>query len=263
MSDSNPVAVVTGASSGIGAATAELLAQNGWSTVLVARGRDALEEVAGRISSAGGLAAVEALDAGNGEAVLEMAARVREQHGIPAAIVNSAGAGQWRFIEETPPADAEQMMRAPYHAAYNLSHAFMPDLLARRRGVIVHVGSPASRLPWPGCTAYSAARWALRGLHEALVQDLRGTGVSSCHVIFGEVASAYFSNNPGSHEHIPTMARLIRILQPEECARVIARVIARPRRQVVHPLMLRLFYWNAALTPGLVRWLVAATGRRH
>ena len=67
---------------------------------------------------------------------------------------------------------------------------FFRSLLARGRGAFVHVGSPASLMPWPGATAYSASRWALRGLHEALCQDLAGTGVRSCHVLLGEVRTA-------------------------------------------------------------------------
>lgn len=257
------LAVITGASSGIGAATAVRLARDGWTTVLVARRLQQLEEVGDRVSEAGGRAVVEALDAGDGEQVLSMAERVRSGLGTPSLIVNSAGAGVWRFIEETPPELARQMMGAPYFAAYNVCHAFMPDLLAAGRGVLVHVGSPASRIPWPGATGYSASRWALRGLHESLCQDLRGTGIHSCHVVFGEVSSEFFDHNPDSKEYIPGLASIIPVITPERCADVILRTARRPRRQVVVPFMLLLFYWLAAVSPGPTRWLIARTGRRH
>lgn len=259
----SPVAAITGASSGIGAATARLLGEQGWTTVLIARGREGLEEVADEIRARGGAAVVEALDAADGAAVLAMAVRVERQLGTPLAIVNCAGAGRWRFLEETAPEEVVDMMAAPFFAAANLSRAFLPAMLERRRGVLVHVSSPASRFPWPGCTGYAASRWALRGLHEALCQDLRGTGVSTCQVVFGEVSSPYFAHNPGSREHLPGIARIIRVLEPEECARVIARAIRQPRRQVVHPFVLRAIYWTGAVAPALVRWLVGATGRRH
>ena len=155
------------------------------------------------------------------------------------------------------------MMAAPFLAAFNVCHAFMTDMLDARAGTIIHVGSPASRIPWPGATGYSSSRWALRGLHESLCQDLRGTGVASCHVVFGEVSSPYFDHNPGVRESMPKLGRLIPVISSERCAEVIARTARHPRRQVVTPTMLRLMYWTAAIAPGPVRWMIARTGRRH
>ena len=254
------VAIITGASSGIGAATARLLGSQGFKVVLVARGRAALDELATEI---GDNAVVEACDASDGDAVLAMAETVRCDHGIPDVIVNSAGAGAWDWIENTSPQDSVEMMQAPYFAAYNIIHAFMKDLLARRSGVIVHVNSPVSFATWPACTSYAAVRWALRGLHEALCDDLWNTGVRSCHVVFGRVSSAYFNRNPGTLERMPGIARTIRTVTPEECAEVIARVADRPRRQVVYPFMLRFYYWNHAVLPWVTRWLMRRTGAEH
>ena len=254
------LAVITGASSGIGAATARLLAGGDFKVVLVARGRTELEKLAAEV---GGNAVVEALDASNGEEVLAMAERIRRDHGVPDVIVNSAGAGEWDWIENTSPEDAVRMMQAPYFAAFNLTRAFMRGMLERGSGVIIHVNSPVSWATWPACTSYAAVRWALRGLHEALCDDLWRTGVHSCQVVFGRVSSAYFDRNPGTIEKIPGIARTIRTISPEECARVISRVANRPRRQVVYPFMLRFYYWNHAVFPWATRWLMRRTGARR
>ncbi len=254
------LAVITGASSGIGAATARLLGKHGYRVVLVARNRAALDEVAAGIGSQ---AAVEACDASEGDAVVAMAERVRRDHGVPDVIVNSAGAGAWHWIEDTPPAEALAMMRAPYFAAFNLSHAFMSEMLERDSGVLIHVNSPVSFATWPGCTGYAAARWALRGLHEALCDDLWQTDVHSCHVVFGRVASAYFDRNAGAFEKMPGIAKTVRTLSPEECARVILRVANRPRRQIVYPFTLRLYYWSHAINPWGTRFLLRRTGARR
>ena len=253
------LAVVTGASSGIGAAAAGALAADGWRVVLVARRAEPLEEVRARIAGAGGDAVVAPVDAADGEAVLALAEQVRSELGVPEAVVNSAGAGRWSYIEDTSPAEVAQMMGAPFFAAFHMTHAFMAAMRARNRGVFVHVGSPASIIPWPGATGYTCSRWALRGMHEALCQDLRGTGLHSCHVMFGPVASGYWETNPGTLEAAPEIGtRLLRELPPGECGRVILDVIRRPRSEVLHPPLLRSYKWS--LRP-LMRWAVARTSR--
>lgn len=254
------LALITGASSGIGAAAAEALARRGYRLVLVARNAHKLAGVANSIP---GEHSVEPIDASDGQAVVDMAERVRSQLRAPDVIVNSAGAGMWKYIEDTPPVEALAMMGAPYLAAFNVTHAFMPDMLARGSGVVIHVGSPASAFPWPGATGYTASRWALRGLHEALRQDLHGTGVRSCHVVFGKVSSEYFANNPDTEQHIPSIARTVRTVSPAECGAVIAKLAARPKSEVRHPFMLKMYYWSYALMPWLTRWLLRTTGRKR
>jgi len=263
MTTPDPVAVITGASSGIGAATALALAKNGWRVALVARRAERLEALATSIADAGGEALVEALDCADGAAVAAMAARVRDHWDAPALIVNSAGAGIWRFLEETTHDEIDGMIGAPFLAAAHISRAFLGDMVTAGHGHLIHVGSPASLIPWPGATAYTASRWALRGLHEALRQDLHGTGVHSSLVYFGEVSSEYFETNPGSHEHIPSLGTWIPMSTPERCAEVIVDVVRRPHSVAFHPFALRLMAWTAALAPGPTRWLIAATGRHH
>lgn len=254
------LSVITGASSGIGAASARQMAADGYKVVIVARRRSKLHKVAAEIGSN---AVVEACNASDGDAVMEFAERVRNEFGVPDVIVNSAGAGQWKLIEDTTPAEGVMMMEAPYFAAFNVTHAFMRDMLGRNRGVIIHVGSPVSIFTWPSCTGYAAARWALRGLHESLCEDLRGTGVRSCHVVFGRVSSSYFDHNPGVEEKIPGIARMVRSISPEECAKVIAQTAKQPRRQVIYPFMLRISVWSYALFPWFARWLIGMTGAKR
>jgi NADP-dependent 3-hydroxy acid dehydrogenase YdfG len=257
------VAVITGASSGIGAATARLLGRRGWSVALVARREDRLAEVARDVEAAGGRPLIFAIDAADGGSVDAMAQRVLREFGTPAAVVNSAGAGVWRWMEDTSHEELNRLIGAPFLAAWNTTRAFLPGMLERRSGVIVHVGSPASVAPWPGATGYTTSRWALRGLHEALRQDLAGTGVRSCHVLFGEVDSEYFDANPDTREHIPRVGRLIGVISPERAARTIARVIERPRAQVFDPPMLAAMQVANRISPGLVALLARRTGRQR
>jgi len=157
----------------------------------------------------------------------------------------------------------EQLLDAPFRSAYHVTYGFLGAMLAAGEGVVVHVGSPASLVPWPSATGYTISRWALRGFHEALVQDLHGTGLHSCHVLFGEVASEYFVANPDSYEFIPAVGRLIPKITPSEAAEVIVRTLHRPRPLVVHPMVHRLLYASNLVAPRVVRAVARATGRRR
>lgn len=254
-------AVVTGASSGIGAATSRLLAQQGWKVILIARNQAALDRVLTEIPHGNPIAI--ALDASDGKLVALAAEKIISEHGVPDVVINSAGAGTWRFLEESSPDDLQQMVNAPFMAAMYITRAFMMPMLQRKRGLFVHINSPVSSVGWPGATGYMASRWALRGLHESLRLDLYGTGVKSSHILFGKVKSSYFINNPGSEERLPAVARIIPELIPEQCAKVIYQTIERPKNQVIYPHLLKAFYAMNWLMPWAVRRLAILTGRKH
>lgn len=252
-----PVALITGASSGIGEACARRFVAAGYRVCLIARSADKLAVLAAEL---GEQARAYPCDGADGEAVLARVAEIRSDVGTVDVVVNSAGSGAWKRVEETPPSEAVDMIGAPYLAAFNTSHAVLPDMLARGAGVLIHVGSPASLVPWPASAGYAASRWALRGLNEALNMDLHGSGVRSCHVVFGRVDSPYFTTNAHAEERMPGIGGIVRTIPPAECADVLLRVAARPRREVYHPFMLRLNFWLYQLAPWLTRWLLRTTG---
>jgi NADP-dependent 3-hydroxy acid dehydrogenase YdfG len=251
--------LVTGASSGIGAATARLFHAMGWRVVLIARTADKLTALADELGSN---AIAEPLDVSDGSAVLALKERLDKTVGMPDVIVNAAGAGRWLRIEDTPPDEARMMIGAPYLAAFNMAHAYMSDFISRDRGTLIMINSAASLMPLARAAGYTASRWALRGLHEALCQDLAGTGVRSCHVVFPKVESDYFEHNPGTLEKIPRIAHTIRTLMPTECAQVIVGLAEKPRREVVYPGMLAFYNICNRFSPRLVAWLLRSTTPR-
>ena len=253
------LALVVGASSGVGAATARELVQRGYQTVLAARSHERLERLSQEL---GDLADFYTCDASSADGIQSLADYIRQRHGTPNVIVNCAGLGQWKRIEDTSPAEAYRMISAPYLAAFNASQVFMAQMLQRGSGVLIHVNSPACYSPWPSSVGYSASRFAVRGLHEALCQDLAGTGVHSCHVVFGRIDSEYFENNPGVLDRMPRISTVIPTLTVRHCAKRIADIAERPRRQLVDPMMLRLFYWSALAMPWLTRWLLRISSPR-
>jgi uncharacterized protein len=257
------VALITGASTGIGAAIAADLARRGAHVLLVARSADALEERVADIRGRGGRADGFPADVGDQEQVAALGAAVREGVGVPDIVVNNAGAGRWLYLDETEPAELATMTAVPYTAALLVTREFLPDMLRRHSGWIVTINSPVSRMTWPGATGYAGARWALRGLTAALRQDLRGTGVGISEVVPGKVLSDYFANNPGAEERIPKVDALLPAQTPEQVARAVALAVARERREVLLPWPLRVADLAGRFTPRLLETIVAVTGHRR
>ena len=241
--------VISGASSGLGAALSLELARRGAHVVLLARTAEALAELTHTIANAGGTAHWYAVDLSNLQEAEQITAQIRQELGTPDVLINNAGIGRFLAVDETTPPEAMAMMMLPYGAAFALTHGFLPAMLERRQGLIVNITSPASRLAWPGATAYAVARWAMRGFNSALQADLRGTGVRAMLVTPGKISSTYFSNNPGSEERIPWIAKLIPTWTPEQVARAIADALEADKRELVVPGTAALFLPAAALLP--------------
>jgi len=263
MNQSKRLILITGASSGIGAASARALARDGARVVLQARSADKLHELAQQINAAGGQAHASPGDGADPGAVEEAARQVVDRHGIPGVIVNNAGAGRWLFVQETPLREAEQMIGAPYLAAFYTTRAYLPGMLERGSGLILNVNSPVCFMPWPGCTGYAAARGALMVFTYALQADLHGSGLEVCHFVPGKVTSEYFANNPGAEERIPTLTKFIRSCTPEEVAERMVRSIAAPKPEVIFPFMLKASVRFSRLFPRLMSSLLRATGTKR
>jgi len=255
--------LITGASSGIGEASARSLARAGARVVLQARSADKLHQLAEQINGAGGKAYAVPVDVSDAGAVQEAARRVTDQYGVPDVIVNNAGAGRWLFVDETPYEEIASMTAVPYLAAFYTTRAYVPAMLKRGSGLVLNVNSPVCFMPWPGCTGYAAARGALMVFTYALQADLHGSGVKVCHFVPGKVTSEYFANNPGAEERIPTFTKFIRTCTPEEVAERMVRAVTDEKAEVIFPLMLRASVLFNRFFPGLVGSLLRATGAKR
>jgi short-subunit dehydrogenase len=255
--------VITGASSGIGEATASRYGSSGAHVVLLARSTDRLVAVAESIHKAGGAATPYAVDLSDSRATAETATHIARDLGTPDILINNAGAGRWLPMTETSAEEALAMIEVPYLAGFNLTRAFLPAMLARRSGAIAFITSPASYLAWPRASAYIAARRAVAGLAETLQSELKGTGLVVSLVVLGMIETPYWEHNPGSRENLPkTDPRLIPVLTPDQAASAIVDGVAAKRSFVVRPAMFRALFVLNALFPRLVaRQLRRATGK--
>lgn len=243
-------ALITGASSGIGEATARALGAEGARVVLIARSLDRLERVASEIREAGGRAFPYRADLSEAEEVSQVARKVLEEVGVPDIVINSAGAGRWLSVLETPPAEFQGMMAVPCLAAFYVTREFLPRMLERGSGHIVNVCSVAGPLAWPGAAGYAASRAALLSLSRSLHTELAGTGVGVSTVMFGKVSSTFWEHNPGSEVRLPRVNIFFPTLTTEEAARAIVKSIEQDAFEVVRPRMFRLIFFLNFFFPG-------------
>jgi short-subunit dehydrogenase len=245
--------LITGASSGVGAALAKLYGRAGAHVLLLARNAGRLAAVAEAVRQGGGSATTYVIDLADAKAIEETSAKIAREVGSPDILINNAGAGRWLPLVKTTAEEARSMVEVPYLAAFNLTRAFLPYMLARQSGAIACVTSPASYLAWPNAAAYIAARRALAGFTEALRSEVKGKGVSVTLVVLGTVDTAYWEHNPGSRQYLPnTNPWLAPTLSAQEAAEAIFAGVEKRKRTVVKPAIFRALFLLNALFPGLV-----------
>jgi len=251
----NKVAVVTGASSGIGTATARRLAHQGMRVVLVSRRLDRLESLAGEIQQAGGQAHIIAADLAQESDRARVFDEVQGKFGQADILVNNAGLGWYGYGDEMSWKTAWKMLQVNIEAVVQLTLCFLGDMRERNTGHIINIGSISGSLPSQGVALYGATKSFLDNFTTALYRELTGTQVHISVVRagpvrtgFGEAALAL--ENGG---HVPTE----RVGIPAEAvANRVWGLIRHPRRLIYVPDYLRVVPW-VELTFG---WIIDRLG---
>ena len=258
--------LVTGASSGIGEATALHLAGEGFSVIGTSRSWSRLEPLRSQASSTGLKVAAVELDVNDDGEVFEALPRLMEEHGPIDVLVNNAGYGLWGPVELYSVEELKSQFETNLFAAVRLIKAVLPGMIARRRGTIVNVGSVLGRLATPFHSAYASSKFALEGLSESLRTELRPFGVRVAVVEPGVVRTSFLRNQvipPGLSDvesvyspYVDTYRRRhsrfeSRGADPAKVARVIHKVIRSRSPALRHPVGMdaRLGILGARLIP--------------
>ncbi|MFN7940162.1 MAG: SDR family oxidoreductase [Thermoanaerobaculia bacterium] len=228
------VAWVTGASRGIGRATALALARAGARVALSSRDAAALAAVEGSVTALGGEALVAVADVSLPREVRAAAAAAEARFGGIDILINNAGVGWFRPFVDTAEDELVATLDVNLKGAILCARAVLPGMIERRRGQIVHVASDLARRPLAGMAVYAAAKHGLLGFSASLLREVKQHGVKVTAVLPGWTDTGFGGAREGSHDDRET-------LTPEFVAGEIVRLLELPLDWVIdelaiHPL---------------------------
>ena len=221
--------VITGASSGIGAATAIAMARQGANLVLAARRTPQLEDVAAKCRALGPDCRIVRADV----TVREDCTRLIAEAGTVDVLVNVAGFAIFDKVENANPDDLESMMQTNYFGTVWCTQAVLPQMLARRSGSIVNVGSIVGIMGFAGMSGYCATKFALAGFTEALRDEVMDRGIAVSLVAPSTTKTDFFVT--AEHGKMPKASRLMLAMTPERVARAVVAAARNGRYRHIVP----------------------------
>lgn len=258
-----PLALVTGASSGIGRELATDLARRGHDLVLVARRTAELEQLAAQVKQAhAAQATVLSQDLTAPGGVDALVAALAQRQLVVDVLVNNAGLGTSGPHHKNSWADEKRMIDLNMTALTALTHALLPGMVARRSGKILNVASTAAFQPGPGMAVYFASKAYVLSYSEALHEELRKSGITVTALCPGPTRSEFFdvafkSSKPSILDHVP-------MAPAADVARYGLDALMRGQAVAVHGLMNRLGVWSVRITPrSLMRRIMTRLFKSH
>jgi NAD(P)-dependent dehydrogenase (short-subunit alcohol dehydrogenase family) len=233
----NQTAVITGAGSGVGRATAIALAKQNWRVALLGRTKSALDETA-RLT---GLKAHDVLvipcDIARLEQVQSMARAVFDTFKTVDVLVNAAGTNApKRSLEILSLDDYHAMIDTNLHGAYYCVQAFLPQMRQRKSGTIVNIVSDAGKTASPKSgPAYSMSKFGLAGLNQSINAEERGNGIRACAIFPGDIDTPLLDKRPAP----PDATARAKMMMPEDIAECALLAINLPPRTIVEEMLVR------------------------
>jgi 3-hydroxy acid dehydrogenase / malonic semialdehyde reductase len=227
----NKLALITGASAGIGEATARRFASDGCNLALWARRADKLAELANALRKEHGVqVSTDIVDVRDRAAVNDAAQRMVQDVGIPHILVNSAGlASGMANLQDGDPDDWDLMLDTNVKGLLLVTRAVLPRMIAEGRGHIVNMGSAAGHMTYPKGNVYNASKYAVRALNEAMSLDLLGTPIRVSSVDPGLVETEFsVVRFHGDRERAKTPYKGLQPLVADDIADVIGYIVNTP-----------------------------------
>ncbi|HXG35609.1 MAG TPA: SDR family NAD(P)-dependent oxidoreductase [Dehalococcoidia bacterium] len=246
-------AIVTGASSGIGLATARRLARAGANVVLLAREPERLQAAASTISNLPVRSLAIPLDMADRAGVFAAVERALEAFGSVDILVNNAGLGLSASIADGKTENMRRVFDVNFFGYINAIQAVVPPMRRQGRGVIVNVSSVTGRIPTPFNGVYAASKAAIAAMSDALRLELKGGGISVLTVYPGFTRTD-FSRNSLREIGLPARSPLLRGVSPDLVAAKIIGGIRRPKAEIYITFGDRLGIFLKNTAPGLVDW---------
>lgn len=246
----NQVAVITGASSGIGWALSKQLAAEGCKVGLIARRRDKLEELAAEIRQAGGTAALATADVGDREQIHAAIAEVAGELGPIDLLIANAGIGMPTQLDPMNIDEIEQMFRINVLGVVYTLEAGLPDMLRRGKGHIVAISSAAAKKGLPGESAYCATKAAVNNYMEGLRLQLRDKGILVTTICPGFVQTPMVEMNT---------FKMPWLMSADEAAQHIVRALKQKKKFYLFPWQMRFLMWLCFWAPDWI--IVKGMGR--
>ena len=251
---SGKVAIITGASRGIGEDLARAAAARGARVGLIARAKDDLERVLALCGGSGAIAAADVGDRASVEAAID---RLRSELGPIDILVNNAGYATYGPIADDSTENIEGMMRVNYFGTLYATKAVLPEMIARGDGHIVNVSSVGGYIAVPREGGYCASKFAVTGFSEALYAELAPLGVRVSTVNPGPVATSFFDARG-----FPYVRKFPKPIRVSRVTRAVIRAVEREQVEVVVPAWYRAVIAFKVLAPPLYRATARADYRK-
>lgn len=236
MSDNFPLAVVTGAGTGVGRAVTVKLAAEGWRVAMLGRRIETLKQTASQAAVGAEIAAFPC-DIGDADAVAAVAREIIARFGRVDALVNAAGTNiPKRSLDVLDRGDYHQTISTNLHGAFHCTQAFLPVMRQQRSGTIVNINSEAGlRASAKSGAAYVMSKFGLAGLSQSINAEERANGIRSTSIFPGDIDTPILDKRPQP----PSAEARLHMLQPEDVAACVWLAISLPHRAIVEELLVR------------------------
>jgi len=250
------VVIVTGASAGIGAATAKYLGARNYRVVVAARRLGRLQELVSEIEDHGGTALAVETDVSKLSQVKRLLETALNEYGQIDILVNNAGMGRLRWLDELDPErDIAYQVQVNLLGTIQATRLVLPHMMERRSGHIINVSSVAAWIAPPTYSIYTASKFGMKGFSESLRREVKGHGIHVGTVYPGAV-STEFDQQAGVPWETEATTPSWLLLEADDVARAIHRMIKNRKRGIIMPAVMKLAVWANLLFPGFVDWVL-------